>query len=172
MRFASNLLLALLATTGCKDESSEPTSDDSAGDETGGDGGSDSGDSGGEESGESGGESGESGEIGEGPWDSFDERPCPPDSFLTYENFGLPHMLTFCNGCHSSMLPADMRQMAPLEVNFDSLDDVRDQAANIWARSGDQHDTMPPVGAAAEDERYLLGEWLACGAPTDEDLGL
>ncbi|MBL4687632.1 MAG: hypothetical protein JKY37_23755 [Nannocystaceae bacterium] len=37
----------------------------------------------------------------EGPWDSLEERPCPEDSFVTYENFGWPHMLTFCTGCHS-----------------------------------------------------------------------
>ena len=177
MRFASELVLAMavLAVAGCKDEASDPAPDDGAGDETGGaEGGTQTGETGGD-SGESGGESGEgSGDSGdpidEGPWESFAERPCPPDSFLTYENFGWPHMLSFCTGCHSSMLPADMRQMAPIEVNFDSVEDVREQAERIWARSGDQHDTMPPVGAAAEDERYLLGEWLACGAPTDDDL--
>ena len=170
MRSAYSLLL-VVALVGCKDEASDPVSDDDAGDETGEGTSEGSGDAGSGESGESGDESGDTGDpIGEGPWESFDERPCPPDSFLTFENFGWPHMLTYCNGCHSSMLPADMRQMAPLEINFDSVDDVRSQAGRVWARSGDQHDTMPPVGAAAEDERYLLGEWLACGAPTDDDL--
>ncbi len=117
---------------------------------------------------------GGSDETGEdmGPWNSFDERPCPDDSFLTYENFGGPFMLSYCTGCHQSMLPADMRQGAPVEVNFDDIDDVRNQAERIWARGGDQNLSMPPVGPPDDEERALLGEWLACGSPTDADLGL
>jgi hypothetical protein len=37
-------------------------------------------------------------------------------------------------------------------------------------RAADQNATMPPAGAPGEDERTLLGEWLACGAPTQADL--
>lgn len=171
-------LALLLVVVGCGDDGDDGGDGEMAADDGGeetddaADGDDDddagSGDSGSGESG--GGESG--GEIGDGPWDSFEERPCPPDTFLTFENFGWPFMLTYCNGCHSSMLPADMRQGAPIEMNFDDLDDVRDHAGRIWARSGDQNLTMPPIGPADEEERALLGEWLACGAPTDEELGL
>jgi hypothetical protein len=103
--------------------------------------------------------------IDEGPWSSLEERPCPPDSFLTFENFGGPFILDHCKGCHSGALPADMRQDAPPGVDFDSLDDVRHWAPRIWARAADQNATMPPVGAPGPEERALLGEWLACGAP-------
>lgn len=106
-----------------------------------------------------------------GPWNSLDERPCPDDSFLTYESFGGPFMLTYCTACHHSRLPADQRQGAPIEVNFDSLDDVRARADRIWARGADHNDTMPPVGAAPAEERTRLGQWLACGAPADADMG-
>ena len=58
------------------------------------------------------------------------------------------------------------------DVAFASIEDVRAQAARIWERSADQHATMPPVGPAAIEERFLLGEWLACGAPTNADLGM
>lgn len=120
------------------------------------------------------GEESGSDETGEdlGPWNSLDERPCPDDSFLTYESFGGPHMLTFCTGCHHSRLPADMRQGAPIAMNFDDIEDIRAHADRIWARAGDHNDTMPPVGPATADERTMLGEWLACGAPTDADLGM
>lgn len=107
---------------------------------------------------------------GEGPWPSLEERPCPDDSFLTYESFGGPFMLTYCTGCHHTRLPADQRQGAPIEVNFDDLEDIRERADRIWGRAGDHNATMPPVGAAPEGERALLGEWLACGTPTDADL--
>ena len=107
-----------------------------------------------------------------GPWSSLDERPCPEDSILTYENFGGPFMLSYCTGCHHSRLPADMRQMAPIDVNFDDIDDVRAWADRIWIRSADQNASMPPVGPPDDVARMRLGEWLACGALTDAELGM
>jgi len=106
-----------------------------------------------------------------GPWTSLDERPCPDDSFLTYENFGGPFMLSYCTTCHSSMLPADMRQGSPIEINFDDIEDIRMQADRIWIRAADQNQSMPPVGPPSDEDRALLGEWLACGALTVADLG-
>lgn len=108
--------------------------------------------------------------LDEGPWSSLEERPCPPDSFLSFENIGGPFLLDHCKGCHSKALPADMRQDAPPGVDFDTLADVREWAPRIWMRAADQNDTMPPVGAPGPEERALLGEWLACGAPLDADL--
>jgi hypothetical protein len=105
-------------------------------------------------------------------WNSLDERPCPDDSDLTWENFGGPFVLTYCTGCHHSELPADVRQNAPYAINLESVELVRTNADRMWARAADQNATMPPAGAAADDERTLLGEWLACGAPTNEDLGI
>lgn len=107
--------------------------------------------------------------TGPAAYPSFDERPCPDDSTLTAEDFGGPFMLTYCTGCHHSALPEGERAGAPLGVDFDSLTDVRAQAARIWARAGDQNATMPPVGPPPEDERARLGEWLACGAPARGD---
>jgi hypothetical protein len=107
-----------------------------------------------------------------GPWGNLDERPCPDDSFLTYENFGGPFILTYCTTCHASRLPADMRQGSPVEVNFDDIDDIRSQAERIWFRAADGNSTMPPVGPPDLDDRTRLGEWLACGAPTAADLGM
>lgn len=105
-----------------------------------------------------------------GDWASLQKRPCPEGSFLTFENFGAIHMLNYCTGCHASGLPADQRQGAPIGIDFDGLDDVRRHAERIWARAGDANGTMPPAGAAPDEERALLGEWLSCGAPTDADL--
>lgn len=119
---------------------------------------------------ETGGSDDSSGDMG--PWTSLDERPCPDDSFLTYESFGGPFMLTYCTSCHASRLPADMRQGSPIEVNFDDVADVREWADRIWIRAADQNFTMPPVGPPDDEERALLGEWLACGSPTDADLGM
>jgi hypothetical protein len=107
-----------------------------------------------------------------GPWANLGERPCPDDSFLSYENFGGPFMLTYCTTCHASRLPADMRQGSPIEVNFDDIEDIRERADRIWVRAADDNATMPPVGPPDEEARTRLGEWLACGAPTAADLGM
>src|SRR5690606_37425919 len=82
-----------------------------------------------------------------GPWASLDDRPCPEDSLLTYDNFGGPFMISYCTGCHHSGLAADERQMAPLAVNFETIELIRGQADRVWARAADQNATMPPVGA-------------------------
>lgn len=101
-----------------------------------------------------------------GPWASLAERPCPSDSFLAWENFGEPFMRDWCTGCHSSRLGEGARVDAPLTVNFDSYEDVEMWADRIWVRAADDNRTMPPAGGPGAEERALLGEWLACGAPT------
>ncbi len=108
---------------------------------------------------------GETEAVDEGPWDSFEERTCPPDSPLDAQNFGVPFFLTHCTGCHSATIPAEDRQGSPVDVNFDSVDEILAQADRVWARSADQNNTMPPIDSVAPEERVKLGEWLACGAP-------
>ncbi|HKE19936.1 MAG TPA: hypothetical protein VKB80_33915 [Kofleriaceae bacterium] len=93
------------------------------------------------------------------------DRACPADSFLTYGNFGGPFFSEYCTGCHSSQLPAAMRQDAPPGVDFETLDDIRARADTIYQRAADGYSIMPPVGGPSDDTRVLLGEWLACGAP-------
>ena len=96
---------------------------------------------------------------------SLGERSCPPDSELTWENVGAPFILAYCTGCHASSLEGEWRREAPVGIDFDDLGAVRVFADRIWARAGDHNDTMPPIGGPPVEERRLLGEWLACGAP-------
>ena len=96
---------------------------------------------------------------------TLEQRTCPPETFLSFQNFGSGFMSEYCVGCHSSQIPANMRQGAPEGVDFDSLDKVRSHAAAIYLRAGDDYATMPPAGGPDRDGRILLGEWLACGAP-------
>ena len=108
-------------------------------------------------------------EIPPPPYTSFAKRPCPTDSVLTWENFGQPFIANWCTACHASAVPEDNRVGAPATVNFDDLDGVREHAERIWARSGDDNNTMPPAGVPPALERAQLGEWLACGAPSRAD---
>jgi hypothetical protein len=101
--------------------------------------------------------------------ESLSERPCPDDSILTYENFGEGFFLTWCSGCHSAALPEGERQQAPLDSTYDSLEEIREGAARIWRRAGDHNRTMPPLAGPDDEEHERLGEWLACGAPSERD---
>lgn len=82
------------------------------------------------------------------------------DSPLTYQTFGEPFVANWCRGCHSEDLIPTMRQDAPLDVNLDTLDEVRARRKQIL-EMGDQ---MPPNGGPSDEERVLLREWLTCGA--------
>ena len=95
---------------------------------------------------------------------------CPPDSPLTYSNFGAPFMTSYCVQCHASTLSENQRQGAPLFHDFDTLEGI----VAVWQHVDETtaagplrvNTLMPPSdprpGLA---ERTSLGEWLACGLP-------
>jgi hypothetical protein len=93
------------------------------------------------------------------------ERVCPPDSVVTYQSFAAGFIAEYCTGCHSSEIPANMRQDAPPEVNFNTYEEIQQRADRVYARAADGYRTMPPAGGPTPEERVLLGEWLACGLP-------
>jgi hypothetical protein len=101
------------------------------------------------------------------------QSTCPDDSQLTYENFGKPFMEQYCTDCHSSTKRGDERMGAPSFHDFDTL-------FGIMAVS-DHIDETSAAGPAAVNEgmpqdgpfptlleRKKLGEWIACGMPSDE----
>jgi uncharacterized membrane protein len=90
---------------------------------------------------------------------------CPKNSFLSYENFGDPFLLTWCTPCHSSYLTTvEDRQEAPLGVNFNTYEDVLEHADFIKILTIDT-EAMPPAGGPSAEDRTLLEEWIACGLP-------
>ena len=93
-----------------------------------------------------------------------DRTPSCEQSQLTYQTFGAPFMTSWCNGCHSAGLPANMRQLAPIDINFDTLGEIRAQAFTIVNTTTDLR-TMPPEGGPSDAERQLLSQWMSCGAP-------
>jgi uncharacterized membrane protein len=102
--------------------------------------------------------------------DPVENEPTPVDpdvcetSYLDYENFGAPFVINWCRGCHSSAVPANMRQKAPKDANFDNVDQVRMWAERIANRATGTSPSMPPAGGPTHEERLLLAEWVACGA--------
>ena len=79
---------------------------------------------------------------------------CPPDSTLTYENFGKILIQDQCLSCHASKEKPSLSTQAQVQANA--------QAILRASVTGTQ---MPKGGSMLLDERQLLGEWLACGAP-------
>ena len=95
------------------------------------------------------------------------DPPTDPDvcetSYLEYGNFGAPFVFNWCRGCHSSSVPAGMRQKAPIDVNFDTEADVVASKERIRLRATGAMPGMPPAGGPTAEERALLAEWIDCG---------
>jgi uncharacterized membrane protein len=81
------------------------------------------------------------------------ELSCPPDSTLSYANFAQDAISAHCLSCHDNKSPRLMTQA-----------EVKAQATSILDAAV-YTDAMPAGGSMTLDERKLLGEWLACGAP-------
>jgi hypothetical protein len=98
----------------------------------------------------------------------LEDVSCPPEGTdLTWENFGQRFFGSYCNSCHS--VHSDDRKGAPIAYVFDTPDQVRALSDRIFLRSAADNVTMPPgPDDPPEDQRYMLAEWLACGAPTDD----
>ena len=106
-------------------------------------------------------------DIGSEPVIPDDDDPLPVSkcetSFLDHDNFGAPFVANWCRGCHSSAVPMNMRQKAPIDVNFDDEGDLVVWAERIKIRASGTKPTMPPAGGPGEEERALLAEWIDCG---------
>jgi mono/diheme cytochrome c family protein len=98
---------------------------------------------------------------------------CPEGSDLSYESFGAAFMTRYCVDCHSSArLPAE-REGAPFGTDYDSLEALYASGiehVDYVAAAGPAHANafMPPPTFSrtpTEEERLVLGQWIACGAP-------
>jgi uncharacterized membrane protein len=82
------------------------------------------------------------------------EVTCPTDSTLTYASFGESFIADNCLSCHASKQQPTLASQAAIKANKAAIISV--------AVTGTK---MPQNGSLAVEERQLLGEWLACGAP-------
>ena len=101
------------------------------------------------------------------------ESVCPPaGTTLTYENFAAPFMETYCRECHDSALRGADRKGAPSFHDFDTYFGIRAVKEHIdettAAGPAVINDGMPNTTPKPTlEERYLLGEWIACDLPKD-----
>jgi len=79
---------------------------------------------------------------------------CPPESTLTYENFGRDLIDTKCLECHDGDERPNLATQAAIIRNKDEILDLA-----VYTDAMPEEEDMPLA------ERELLGEWIACGAP-------
>lgn len=96
---------------------------------------------------------------------------CPDGSTLTYETFGRDFFEAWCVRCHSSELRSSTeRGGAPRGMDFDTVELAREHLEaidSVSAAGPNRVNLYMPIGTEqpTDEERELLGEWLACGAP-------
>ncbi len=83
----------------------------------------------------------------------IEQLSCAPDSTLTYQNFGKNVIDTQCMSCHDTESPS-----------LATVAQIRSHAVQIMDEAV-YTNAMPEDGDMSLEERRLLGEWLACGAP-------
>lgn len=99
------------------------------------------------------------------------QATCPPTgTTLTYQNFAKPFVEKYCTQCHHSDLRGADRQGAPTFHDFDTLSGIKSVSDHIdqttAAGPASVNEGMPNVGLKPTlDERYKLGEWIACDLP-------
>src|SRR5689334_8898558 len=79
---------------------------------------------------------------------------CPPDTTLTYANFGSAFISDNCLSCHASKNSPTLTTQAQIQLNKSRI-----LSAAVYSEA------MPKDATMDIAERQLLGEWLACGAP-------
>lgn len=93
---------------------------------------------------------------------------------LTWENFARQFFADYCLLCHSETLVSDLaRYDAPVGINYDTIEGVREFRKRIRLRAGELGDMPPrllPVPRPSEEERVRLIQWIDCGTLTDADV--
>ena len=82
------------------------------------------------------------------------------DSPLTWETAAAPYINNYCRGCHSRDLSTSMRAGAPVNVNFDSKEDLLDSLESVLERIEER--SMPPIGATDSRSEAAFLTWAYC----------
>ncbi|MBX2799484.1 MAG: hypothetical protein KTR31_17545 [Myxococcales bacterium] len=95
------------------------------------------------------------------------DRACPPDSELTWGNFGRRFFVDHCMRCHSSTFDDESVPTDPSDLHFEPVNRIRRLTSRIYEVAADDNRRMPPDRHApvSPAKREDLGDWLACCVP-------
>ena len=86
--------------------------------------------------------------------------PCEGVPLVNWDTFGSAFITHECQTCHGSSVVE--RFGAPVDVTFDTVEEVWAQADRVLARATGEKSTMPPNGGTFEDDQIKLAWWLTC----------
>jgi hypothetical protein len=90
---------------------------------------------------------------------------CKAGDSPTYDNFAKAFVMTSCLTCHtSSKTTLTERLQAPLDINFDTQDEIKAKAHDAYHEVVVEK-SMPVGGGVEQTDRDKFGIWLRCDAP-------
>ena len=89
---------------------------------------------------------------------------CKASDAPTYEGFAREFVMTSCLTCHSASTEGPARLMAPAGLDFDMLDEIKDEADEVYHEVVVEK-AMPVGGGIEQADRDKFGVWLSCGTP-------
>lgn len=78
----------------------------------------------------------------------------------TWDNFGAGFVTENCQSCHAST--STDRNNAPVDVTFDSEDDLWEHSVDVLDVATGDRPRMPPQGGVSDAERERLAILLQC----------
>ena len=91
--------------------------------------------------------------------------PLECNDLITWDSWAHGFFLNNCTSCHSSTLPEEARQKAPLDINLDTYAGVTadrvPEAILLYATGPDA--SMPPNIRTSDEDRETLRLWIECG---------
>jgi uncharacterized membrane protein len=106
------------------------------------------------------------GSSGDDTKESSTQSVATPISFDTAQIQGI--ITQRCASCHSATPTDDIFKVAPSNIMFDTIEQIKRSAPRIRARSVDSK-TMPFMNKTnmTSEERTLIGQWINAGAPIE-----
>jgi uncharacterized membrane protein len=98
-------------------------------------------------------------------WTELEDVPCPPEGTeLGWNDFAQGFFAQHCNACHAAGV--DDRNGAPAAYLFDTYEQALALRERVFLRAAGDNTSMPPgPDDPPVEEREMLAEWIACGAP-------
>ena len=94
---------------------------------------------------------------------------CRKGTLVEYNSFGISFMRNYCLSCHSANFQGEDRYLAPVDINFDTAQDILQWRVKIIKTLKKQLHLKYPLNHISKEDSLLMQEWLNCGAPSSNE---